>query len=203
MRDLSLARAAWSRIPLLGMGDTLGCADPELNCKALMLFRLIPRLIKWVMWFSFTYIQTSCLFSDLLMAVLSWRAGVNNSLASYEEQGMGAVMGDEGLAWYWLSHPGWQDHSQAGKSAGLFWQRLSPLMSTHSWESFWKGVLDSSVASNKMIHYVSVCTLCFSVLSVFFPCSGKSGALCSRGAMSWSQEQPVWLCWWWWGQEQY
>lgn len=64
MRDLRLARAAWSGMPLLGMEGTHGCADPGLDCKALVLFRLIPRLIltKWVMWFSFTCLQTSCLF---------------------------------------------------------------------------------------------------------------------------------------------
>lgn len=98
MRDLRLARAAWFGMPLLGMGGTHGCEDPGLDCEALALFRLIPRLIliKWVMWFSFTYLQTNCLFSDLLMAVLSclWRAGVNNCLTSYQEQGMGIIMGE-------------------------------------------------------------------------------------------------------------
>lgn len=69
---------------------------------------------------------------------------------------MGIVMEDEGLAWYWLSHPSWQGNSQLGQSAGLFWEHLSPFMSTHSWESSWKGVLDLSVANNKMIYDISV-----------------------------------------------
>lgn len=69
---------------------------------------------------------------------------------------MGIVMGDEGLAWYWLSHPSWQDHSQLGQSAGLFWQNLSPCMSTHSRESFWKVAPALSGANDKIIYYISV-----------------------------------------------
>lgn len=185
MRDLSLARAAWSRIPLLGTGGTQGRADPGLNCKTLVLFRLIPRLIliTWAMWFPSPVFRQASFFLICLWLCCLWRAGANNCLTSYKEQGMGIVMGgDGGLTWYWLSHSSWQDHSQVGQSAGLFWQHLSPLVSTYSWESFWKGALDLSVANKKMIYYVSVWCLIS-----FFPCSGKSGALCSRGALLWSQ----------------
>lgn len=96
---------------------------------------------------------------------------------------------------YWLSHPGWQDNSRLGQSAGLFWEHLAPFMSTHSWESSWERVLDLSVENNKMICYVSVWWL----VSTFpWLWEVRNPLEQRRYLMEW--EQPVWLCWWWWGK---
>lgn len=97
-------------MPLLGMGGTHGCADLGLDCKALVLFRLIPRLIliKWVMWFSFTYLQTSCLFFFWFVygcVELSLEGRSKQLFNKLRGIGHGNRLGDEGLAWYWPSHP--------------------------------------------------------------------------------------------------